>query len=137
MSTTDTGAAAGPQPFTLPRKPHYVTLAADCDFFALFQKIERRFDTCYMLESLGEDSHMARHSIIGFDPEYTLYANGNTLTIESRDAMPTTTPSDNPYELLRSLIPQNIISRKYAGGLSGYLGYDAMQYFEPSLTLKS
>ncbi|MEC9295558.1 MAG: anthranilate synthase component I family protein, partial [Pseudomonadota bacterium] len=85
MSTHTQANTPGPTPFTLPRKPHYVTLAADCDFFALFQKIERRFDTCYMLESLGEDSHMARHSIIGFDPEYTLYANGNTLSIENRN----------------------------------------------------
>ena len=112
MSTTDTAAAAGPQPFTLPRKPHYVTLAADCDFFALFQKIERHFDTCYMLESLGEDSHMARHSIIGFDPEYTLYVNGQRGAIENRDGDAKHYQSDNPYELLRSLIPQNIISRK-------------------------
>ncbi|MED5557996.1 MAG: anthranilate synthase component I family protein, partial [Pseudomonadota bacterium] len=111
MSTHTQANTPGPQPFTLPRKPHYVTLAADCDFFALFQKIERRFDTCYMLESLGEDSHMARHSIIGFDPEYTLYANGNTLSIENRNGDANHYPSDNPYELLRSLIPQNIISR--------------------------
>ncbi|MFI0471128.1 anthranilate synthase component I family protein [Halomonas sp. HMF6819] len=129
--------SAGPTPFTLPRKPHYVTLAADCDFFALFQKIERAFENCYMLESLGEDSHMARHSIIGFDPEYLIYANGQTLTIEHRDGDINHHESDNPYELLRSLMPQNIISRKYAGGLSGYLGYDAMQYFEPTLNLKA
>jgi anthranilate synthase component 1 len=126
-----------PQPFTLPRKPHYVKLAADCDFFKLFKKIEKQFNTCYMLESLGEDSHIARHSIIGFDPEYCLYANGHELTIEDRDGNATAYASDNPYELLRSLVPQNIISRKYAGGLSGYLGYDAMQYFEPTLTLKA
>lgn len=127
----------GPRPFSLPRKPHYVTLTADCDFFALFKKIEKQFDTCYMLESLGEDSHIARHSIIGFDPEYTIYANGQTLTIEDRAGHAERYTSANPYELLRSLIPQNIISRKYAGGLSGYLGYNAMQYFEPTLTLKA
>jgi anthranilate synthase component 1 len=126
-----------PKPFELPRKPHYVKLAADCDFFQLFRKIEKQFDTCYMLESLGEDSHIARHSIIGFDPEYILYANGQELTIEDRDGNNNTYTSSNPYELLRSLVPQNIISRKYAGGLSGYLGYDAMQYFEPTLSLKA
>ncbi|PRY66027.1 anthranilate synthase component I [Vreelandella songnenensis] len=138
MTTHATPASGtGPRPFTLPRKPHYVTLAADCDFFALFRKIEKQFDTCYMLESLGEDSHMARHSIIGFDPQYTIYANGQTLSIEDREGNAEHYPSENPYELLRSLIPQNIISRKYAGGLSGYLGYDAMQYFEPTLSLKA
>lgn len=125
-----------PQPFSLPRKPHYVKLAADCDFFLLFKKIEKKFDTCFMLESLGEDSHIARHSIIGFDPEKIIYANGTTLSIEDRDRQVEHFNHENPYELLRELMPQNIISRKYAGGLTGYLGYDAMHYFEPTLNLK-
>ncbi|WP_108124118.1 anthranilate synthase component I family protein [Saccharospirillum mangrovi] len=125
-----------PQPFELPRKPQYIKLAADCDFFELFKKIEKRFDTCFMLESLGEDSHISRYSIIGFDPEHILYANGRTLSIEDRNGQRTDYDSDNPYQLLRDIMPQNIISRRYAGGLTGYLGYDAMQYFEPTLTLK-
>ncbi len=128
---------ARPAPFQLPRKPHYVKLAADCDFFLLFKKIEKRFENCFMLESLGEDSHIARHSIIGFDPEKIVYANGTTLSIEERDGQVAHYESDNPYYLLRELMPQNIISRKYAGGLTGYLGYDAMHYFEPTLELKS
>ena len=125
-----------PARIELPRKPHYVTLTSDCDFFALFKKIEKRYDSCFYLESLGEDSHIARHSIIGFDPEQQLFANGNTLTIENRDGSREEYQSDNPYYLLREIVPQNIISRKYAGGLTGYLGYDAMNYFEPSLSLQ-
>ncbi len=74
-----------PPPLQLPRKPHYITITADCDFFSLFKKIERRYQNCFYLESLGEDSHMARHSIIGFDPQQLLYANSNTLSIEERD----------------------------------------------------
>ncbi len=126
-----------PPKITLPRKPTYVTITADCDFFALFKKIEQQFDSCFYLESLGEDSHIARHSIIGFDPELLFYANDTTLTIEDRDGKKTHYPSDNPYYLLRDIVPQNIISRKYAGGITGYLGYDAMNYFEPSLNLQS
>lgn len=126
-----------PQPFSLPRKPHYVKLAADCDFLLLFKKLEKRFDVCFMLESLGEDSHIARHSIIGFDPEKIVYANGTTLSVEERDGTTEHHRCDNPYELLRELMPQNIISRKYAGGLTGYLGYEAMSYFEPTLALKT
>lgn len=126
-----------PHSIELPRKPHYITLTTDCDFFALFKKIERRFEHCFYLESLGEDSHMARHSIIGFDPEQLLYANGKTLTVEKRDGSSEHFESDNPYQLLRDIVPQNILSRKYAGGLTGYLGYDCMNYFEPSLQLES
>jgi len=88
-----------------------------------------------MLESLGEDSFIARHSIIGFDPEKILWAQGNTLHIDERDGTSKSYQSENPYYLLRDIVPQNILSRKYSGGLTGYVGYDAMNYFEPSLDL--
>jgi len=125
-----------PARIELPRKPHYVTLTADCDFFGLFKKIEKRFDNCFMLESLGEESFISRHSIIGFDPEQILYATEGALHIEQRDGSTETFPSANPYYLLREIVPQNIISRKYAGGLTGYIGYDCMNYFEPTLKLQ-
>lgn len=130
-------AHSKPDMLQLPRKPKYIKIADSCDFFELFKIIEKRFDRCFLLESLGEDSHMARHSLIGFDPEKLIYANGNTLTIEERGGDTNEYTSDNPYYLLRDLIPQNIISRQFAGGLTGYLGYDAMNYFEPSLRLQS
>src|SRR3989338_10622395 len=31
----------------------------------------------------------------------------------------------------------NTIARNYAGGLVGYIGYDAMSYFEPALNIKT
>jgi len=126
-----------PTRLTLPRKPSYVTITEDCNYFELFKKVEKRFDNCFILESLGEESYVARHTLIGFDPEKQLHAIGNSLTISERDGTGTTYQSDNPYYLLREIIPQNILSRKYAGGLTGYLSYDAMRYFEPTLDLKS
>ncbi len=123
------------KPFQLPRKPRYIKVTDDCDFFELFKKVEKRFTNCFILESLGEDSHIARHTIIGFDPEKIVYANGSELTIEERDGSRQTQTCDNPYLTLRELMPQNIISRMYAGGLTGYLAYNAMNYFEPSLKL--
>ncbi|SEG67928.1 anthranilate synthase component I family protein [Marinobacterium lutimaris] len=125
-----------PARIELPRKPHYVTLTADTDFFGLFKKIEKRFDNCFMLESLGEESFISRYSIIGFDPEQVLYATEGALHIQQRDGSTETWPSENPYYLLREIVPQNIISRKYAGGLTGYIGYDCMNYFEPTLKLQ-
>ena len=125
-----------PTPIELPRKPHYVTLTADCDFFGLFKKIEKRFDNCFMLESLGEESYISRYSIIGFDPEQQIWATEGQLHIRQRDGRTESFASDNPYDLLREIVPQNIISRKYAGGLTGYIGYDCVNYFEPSLALQ-
>lgn len=125
-----------PAKIELPRKPHYITLTVDCDFFGLFQKIEKHFHNCFMLESLGEESHISRYSIIGFDPEQVIYADERRLYIEKRDGRLETFESENPYYLLREIVPQDVISRKYAGGLTGYIGYDCMNLFEPTLNLQ-
>ena len=119
----------------IPRKPHYITIANVADFFTLFKKIEKQYTVCFYLESLGEDSHISRYSLIGFAPSKLIWAEGDRLTIEHNTGETETHISSNPYYLLRELIPQNIISRKYAGGLTGFLGYDAMNYFEPSLNI--
>ncbi|MEP0072399.1 MAG: anthranilate synthase component I family protein [Marinomonas sp.] len=126
-----------PERITLPRKPKYITISSDCDFFALFKKVEKRFDNCFMLESLGEESFISRHSIIGFDPEKLIWAEGKKLFIQERDGATESYDSDNPYYLLRDIVPQNILSRGFAGGLTGYIGYDSMNYFEPSLDLQA
>lgn len=125
-----------PPKIKLLRKPTYKTIATDIDLLGFFHKIERRFENCFIFESLGEESYISRYSIIGFDPEQIYYAVGAELIIRERDGSEVAYESDNPYYLLREIMPQDVISRKYAGGLTGYLGYDAMNYFERSLDLQ-
>ncbi len=124
-------------PHNIPRKPQYLTIEGAGDFFMLFKKIENHYQTCFYLESLGEDSHISRYSLIGFSPAKIISAEGKTLTITTPDNKYEQHISDNPYNLLRELIPQNSISRKYSGGLTGFLSYNCMNYFESSLDIKS
>lgn len=123
----------------LPGKPKYLKLAEDCDFFQLFCNIERRYRNCFLLESLGEESFVSRHHIIGFDPVKTIYASDrHTLCIEDNRTFKTVGyVSENPYYDLRKIIPQNIISKRYAGGLVGFMGYDSANFFEPTLDIQS
>ena len=83
--------------------------------------------TCFLLESLGEESHVSRYSLVGFDPSQILTARNNTLIIhDTAKGLSDEYECENPYLALRKVVPQNIISKKYAGGLTGFLSYDAI-----------
>jgi len=107
------------------QKPTYIKVAEDVDFFALFQKIEPQFETCFVFESLGEEGKFARYSIIGFDPAHIVSAREKTLTYDGKKYA-----VDNPYYALRDILPPETIARNYAGGLIGYLSYEAVNYME-------
>ncbi|MCB1200746.1 MAG: anthranilate synthase component I family protein [Leptospiraceae bacterium] len=121
----------------LPQKPNYQPVELKSDFFSFFRKLEHRYENVFLLESLGEDTYDSRYAVIGFEPHSILQGSENILQISSNS--PGRTESiecENPYLLLRDLIPENILTRNYAGGLVGYIGYDAMSWFEPSLRLQ-
>jgi anthranilate synthase component 1 len=111
--------------------PTYIELGR-LDFFALFQKIEKEFDTCFLLESLGENAKDARYSVIGFAPSTVLSAEGNDLSVNGKSQH-----FDNPYYALESFIPKHYVSSQvFSGGLVGFVSYDAVSLFEPALSVK-
>ncbi len=117
---------------SIPKKANYVPLGYDLDFYQLFKKICARFPTCFLFESLGESSSTSRYAIIGFAPEIKIHANGKTLVIGAEHY-----EVDNPYLELQKIVPMDCIARRYAGGLAGYVGYDAVNYFEPTVNVKT
>lgn len=125
-----------PSDISIPKKVKYVTVGDDINFFELFKKIERKYENCFIFESLGEESYLSRYSIVGFDPEKIFFANDGALAIKNRNGSIESYPTENPYQLLQEITPQNAISRMYAGGLTGYLAYDCINFFEPRLSVK-
>ncbi len=116
---------------TLPRKPVHLPFDPEMEFFQFFKILERAYDTVFLLESLGDNSYDSRYAVIGFDPLHMLKARGREFFLDGKSYR-----VENPYEALRSFLPRNILSSNYAGGLVGYLGYEAMNYFEPTVELK-
>lgn len=114
----------------LPRKANYVKITQDVDFFLLFCLIAQDHEVCFFLESLGEESYDSRFSVIGFAPDNLIWAIKDKFFFDGKEI-----PCENPYSFLRQNFPQTAISRHYAGGLVGYLGYDSANYFEPSLNI--
>ena len=107
---------------------YYILVFLGC--FQLFIKIEQNFKNCFLFESLGEESNISRYHIIGFNPKYLVYSEQkDQLIIENTsNGKIEKYICDNPYYALREIIPQNIISRKYAGGLVGFIGYDSINF---------
>ncbi|MCE9541060.1 anthranilate synthase component I family protein [Candidatus Kaiserbacteria bacterium] len=121
-----------PPKIKLENKPTYVKFAEDIDFFSLFKKIEREFDSCFFFESLGEQAKFARYSIIGFGAEHIVSADAANFILDGEMY-----PTDNPYEMLRDIMPEHVASKIFAGGLVGYVGYDSVNFFEPGVHLKA
>jgi len=115
----------------LPRKPTYKKYDTDLDFFTLFKKLEKEYEHCFILESLGEQTFDSRFSVIGFDPAMLISCRGGKLIVDGKSY-----EVENPYYALGQIMPADVISRNYAGGLVGYLAYDSVNYFEPTLKLK-
>lgn len=113
------------------KKPTYLKFGEDMDFYGLFEKIEREFKTCFIFESLGEEEKFSRYSIIGFDPKHIISAKGNGLKVDGKAYV-----VENPYYALREMMPEETIARSYAGGLIGYLSYEAINYMETSVKVK-
>ena len=127
-----------PDKFNIKGKPKYIKIGDEYNFFELFKKIQLNFKNCFLFESLGEESNISRYHIIGFDPKYLIFSESrNELKIEDIDKGEINTyECENPYYKLRDIIPQNVISKKYAGGLVGFVSYDGFNYFENNLNIK-
>ena len=120
----------------LPLKPIYKKLTRQIGFFELFLKIEREHSNCFLFESLDKNDYSSRYDVLGFGPELLIRASKDALYCERIGGETSKIATSNPYQLLADWLPQNIVSRSYAGGLVGYLGYDASNFFEPVLNLK-
>ncbi len=127
-----------PDKIKIEGKPKYIKIGDKYNFFELFKKIQINFKNCFLFESLGEESNISRYHIIGFDPKYLIFSeNKHELKIKDIDKGKISSYScENPYYKLRDIIPQNIISKKYAGGLVGFVSYDSFNYFENNLSIK-
>lgn len=115
---------------SIPKKPTYLKFAEDMDFYYLFEQIYSSFDEVFLLESLGEEGRLSRYSFIGFSPQHIIEGKKEKLIIDGKEYK-----VKNPYYALQQIIPQDVLSRNFAGGLVGYLSYEAMSYFEPTLEL--
>ena len=107
---------------------------------SVYMKLRGAMAPSFLLESVEGGERIARYSFIGIKPKAQYILRGNEIqVIESESARvvaldegvdPTSFLQE---EMLRfNSTPQSGMPR-FVGGLVGYLGYDAVRYFEPTL----
>ncbi|MEI6667946.1 MAG: anthranilate synthase component I [Acidobacteriota bacterium] len=99
-----------------------------------FLKIAEHSDYAYLLESVEGGEQVARYSFLGKDPFLIVRAVDGAVTLERGG---TTTTSDEGYvPTLRRVMaefrsPYIPGMPRFTGGAVGFMGYDAVSWFEP------
>ncbi|MBN1976307.1 MAG: anthranilate synthase component I [Anaerolineae bacterium] len=97
----------------------------------------------FLLESVTGGEQVARYSFIGVDASEAYVIRGRSLERHTADGVVTSTFPDDADDLLDALrdeltqyrpLPVHGLPR-FNGGLVGYVGYDAVRAFEPTLKL--
>lgn len=105
---------------------------------SIFQKLSEEEPTAFLFESTEGDSRLARYSFIGVDPIKTVHFKEGKAHVKDRATDELTSFAvTNPLEFLKQFLQEQGYSDfshtadfPFTGGLVGYLGYAATNYFE-------
>ncbi|MBM9579633.1 anthranilate synthase component I family protein [Leptospira sp. 201903070] len=97
----------------------------------LLLRLTKKCSGCFLLESHPGYPDNYRYSYLGFSPSFQFRGYPGRLVLNGQDHS-----TKNPYETLKELFPNRKNSKKYLGGLVGFLAYDAVSLFEPVTNLK-
>jgi anthranilate synthase component I len=118
--------------------PLFAELIADAETpVSAFKKLCRN-GYRFLFESTEKNDVSGRFSFVGTEPRVVIQSYGREIRVVERDEerrfQTTTDPLDEVRKLLR---PYRFVSRpelpRFSGGAVGFLGYDAVNFFEPKV----
>jgi anthranilate synthase component I len=118
--------------------PVYTEFVADCETpIGVFEKIDNGVRS-FLFESAESNDHVGRYSILGSDPLIYFEANGRRIRIEEHGFAREFDCPDDPLKELEDLMAQfKSVALPglppFTGGAVGYIGYDAVRFFEPTV----
>jgi anthranilate synthase component 1 len=100
----------------------------------------------FLLESVTGGEQVARYSFIGVNPSQAFVLRNRSLEIHKLDGRESENiinirEGKNPLDVLRQELPKAFQDPsqgnlpRFSGGLVGYLGYEMVRFFEPTLSL--
>src|SRR6202045_1034998 len=118
--------------------PIYTEFVADYETpIAVFEKIDNGIRS-FLLESAESNDHVGRYSFLGSDPRIYFEARGRQIVIEENGQRSEFECEADPLAELQRLMAQfRAVDLPdlppFRGGAVGYIGYDAVRFFEPTV----
>ncbi len=117
----------------------WAEVAADYETpLAAFRKIARPGVHAFLLESAENTEASGRYSFLGAAPRAVFTARGRTVTIQEGEQSTTFDATDDPLRELERYMARYRPAPEprlpvFHGGAVGFLSYDAVRYFEPTV----
>src|SRR5881296_4167097 len=118
--------------------PVFAEFVGDCETpVSTFKKFSRSTYS-FLFESTEKNDVSGRFSFVGFEPRLIIQSHGREIRIERDGIVERFSTTTDPLDELRKLMARlQFVSRpelpRFAGGAVGFLGYDAIRFFEPKV----
>src|SRR6266567_8830770 len=120
--------------------PVFAEFVGDCETpVSTFKKFSRCAYS-FLFESTEKNDVSGRFSFVGFKPRLIIQSHGREIRIERDGIVERFSTTTDPLDELRKLMARlQFVSRpelpRLAGGAVGFLGYEAIHFFEPKVPL--
>src|SRR5438876_6945547 len=120
--------------------PVFAEFVGDCETpVSAFKK----FSSCpysFLFESTEKNDVSGRFSFVGFDPRLVIESYGREIRIVRNGIEERFSTTTDPLDEVRKLMARyRFVARpelpRFAGGAVGFLGYEAIRFFEPKVPL--
>src|SRR5438094_8160259 len=118
--------------------PVFAELVADGETpVSAFKKLNRS-GYSFLFESTEKNDVSGRFSFVGINPRIIIQSYGQEIQVVDRDTEKRFDTATDPLDEIRKLMARyHFVSRpelpRFAGGAVGFLGYEAIRFFEPKV----
>src|SRR6266849_1093217 len=122
--------------------PVFAEFVADCETpVSAFKKLESG-SYSFLFESTEKNDVSGRFSFVGSDPRLIIRSHGREIQVIDRDRQHRFETMTDPLDEIRKLMARyQFVSLpempRFAGGAVGFLGYEAIHFFEPKVPIAS
>jgi anthranilate synthase component I len=135
-----------------PSRPEFLALAKKGNLIPVFTEFVADYETpvsvfekiddgsrSFLLESAENHDHVGRYSFLGSSPRVYFESRGRNIRIEENGETRDFETATDPLAELRKLLNRYKFVGfaglpPFVGGAVGYIGYDIVRFFEPSVT---